>query len=289
MSDNNYDPIQPNSKKGFLKNAILGSDEEYEEYLRDTKTTDTVNKVNSTSNLTNDITVNNVAYTKKNPPNEINMNDGNVRNINYDESNNNSAVVLKTNDVFINFILALTCMFIVIFAARLFTPDYSEYSDYSDEEGYSDDYISSEERQEIIDNGGVISNYAYNETIEWTNDDYSNIIISIPTYYGFSKDPNAVSSAAYTPDNRFPGKGRVFDVEIKYTTLNDIALYNYETHLIQEEGFKRVLNDPNKNVFIKSVGDSTYEFVIREYAIFTYGFCIGEYKSVLGLNLTIQE
>ena len=288
MSDNNYDPIQPNSKKGFLKNAILGSDEEYEEYLRDTKTTDTVNKVNSTSNLTNDITVNNVAYTKKNPPNEINMNDGNVRNINYDESNNNSAVVLKTNDVFINFILALTCMFIVIFAARLFTPDYSEYSDYSDEEGYSDDYISSEERQEIIDNGGVISNYAYNETIEWTNDDYSNIIISIPTYYGFSKDPNAVSSAAYTPDNRFPGKGRVFDVEIKYTTLNDIALYNYETHLIQE-GFKRVLNDPNKNVFIKSVGDSTYEFVIREYAIFTYGFCIGEYKSVLGLNLTIQE
>lgn len=288
MSDNNYDPIQPNSKKGFLKNAILGSDEEYEEYLRDTKTTDTVNKVNSTSNLTNDITVNNVAYTKKNPPNEINMNDGNVRNINYDESNNNSAVVLKTNDVFINFILALTCMFIVIFAARLFTPDYSEYSDYSDEEGYSDDYISSEERQEIIDNGGVISNYAYNETIEWTNDDYSNIIISIPTYYGFSKDPNAVSSAAYTPDNRFPGKGRVFDVEIKYTTLNDIALYNYETHLIQE-GFKRVLNDPNKNVFIKSVGDSTYEFVIREYAIFTYGFCIGEYKSALGLNLTIQE
>ena len=289
MSDNNYDPIQPNSKKGFLKNAILGSDEEYEEYLRDTKTTNTVNKVNSTSNLTNDITVNNAVYTKKNPPNEINMNVGNVRNINYDESNNNSAVVLKTNDVFINFILALTCMFIVIFAARLFTPDYSEYSDYSDEEGYSDDYISSEESQEIIDNGGVISNYAYNETIEWTNDDYSNIIINIPTYYSFSKDPNAVSSAAYTPDNRFPGKGRVFDVEIKYTTLNDIALYNYETHLIQEEGFKRVLNDPNKNVFIKFLGNSTYEFVIREYAIFTYGFCIGEYKSALGLNLTIQE
>ena len=87
MSDNNYDPIQPNSKKGFLKNAILGSDEEYEEYLRDTKTTNTVNKVNSTSNLTNDITVNNAVYTKKNPPNEINMNVGNVRNINYDESN----------------------------------------------------------------------------------------------------------------------------------------------------------------------------------------------------------
>lgn len=287
MSDNSYDPIQSGNKKSFLKDTILGSDEEYEEYLREQKTSNTEKSMNTTANSVNEININNVTYSKNyNVNNEI-------KGVNSQDNYNrgakeNGELLFNKKDLLSNLIITIMLVVIVSFAGGTFMSKSIDNNVEEYDASYSNESLSEEEKNEILKNGGVVENYTYNESIDWQDDKY-NVKVSVPTYYSFSNDTNVVSSAAYSPDNRFPVKNCVFDVEIEYDTLNSIALSNYETYLLRDKGYKNVYDNGNKSVFVKAINSNTYEFVIREYAIFTYGFCFGDYRRVLGVNLTTNE
>ena len=283
MSDNGYDPIQSGNKKSFFKDTILGSDEEYEEYLRMQKTSNTVNNVNPTVNSGNEINFNNVTYTKNNVTPGVNYQD------NYNRgAKENTDLVFNKNDILTNIIITIVLLVIVSVAGGAVMKNEIGDNGEVEEIVYSEESLSEEEKNKILNNGGEVKNYTYNEVIEWDDNEFD-IHVSIPTYYAFSNDINVVSSATYSPDNRFPVKNSVYDVEIEYDTLNSIALQNYEEFLVVNKKYKNVLSTGNKNVFVRSVGSNIYEFVIREHAIFTYGFCFGDYKLALGVNLTTNE
>ena len=283
MSDNGYDPIQSGNKKSFFKDTILGSDEEYEEYVRTQKTSSVVNNINPTVNNVNEININNVTYSKNGVNSGVNYQD------NYNRgAKENGDLIFNKNDILTNIIITIVLLVIVSVAGAAVMKNEIGDNGEVEEIVYSEESLSEEEKNKILNNGGEVKNYTYNEVIEWDDNEFD-VHVSIPTYYAFSKDINVVSSATYSPDNRFPVKNSVYDVEIEYDALNSIALQNYEEFLLVNKNYKSVLNTANKTVFVKSIGSNIYEFVIREYGIFTYGFCFGDYKRALGVNLTTNE